>query len=651
MPRSFLPLLMLLAVGCAKDTELALPTPTMLSEAGVDDLGATYSPDGSRVAGWRRIAGAFELWLADGDLGNLRVQGVKNSIFSTMAWSPDGTRLATSLSGASSWSVVTIPAAGGEVTPVYSGSGFVSPINWSADGTKLLVLASQAGGLIATLVVDVATGMAAPLIPGEDRPHVGFFAPVGQHAVIMVFDAARTTLWAMDSLGATPRPLTSEGFEAMPSGVNSWSADGRELVYESTRTGEPDLWVLDFATGETRQLTADLRADRNPSWSADGQWILFKSERGRQTDLWVVPASGGDAIRLTNDVAIESPIGWRGQTHEVAYTVEGGSGALLSVPVAGGDERPLTPDSVKVDYFALSPDGSQVAFTSRRTGSVLDIWVMPSGGGAARLLASPLARQPQVFWSPDGSKLAFLGVGGGTSDPWVLDVASGALQQVLAWNSIEPDLMWGSSSAELLVVSDRDSRLFDLWRVPLDGGEPVRLTTEGRTNGLLTTLDGGSRILVNALGGAGSAFPAAEVLPDGKLRTILDTETVWGVASGTPAGSDSVLAVLDGGAGQTKVVMMSLADGGFRQVGPLGAWASRWSRGGSMVSYAAGNDRGSTIGVVDLRTGTNRTISSGAGFDVGAEFLPGDSVVVFRRNRPENRIAVMDLADLLTRTP
>ncbi|MDZ4259912.1 MAG: hypothetical protein U0974_02665 [Gemmatimonadales bacterium] len=646
----YLPLFGLLAIGCAPEATTDTPTPTVLSVAGANHALASYSPDGSRMAGWESSGGEFELWLADGDLGKLTMQGFKVPGPIPILWSPDGTRLAVARPGGSNWSIVTIPATGGDPTTMYSGPGLMYPFSWSADGSKLTILNTQEGGTFTTKVVDVATGEATPLIPGERRAHLGFFAPVGQHAVAMILDSARTTLWAIDSLGAAPRQLTSEGYEAPSTSAAFWSPDGRALVYESTRTGAPDLWVLDFATGTTRQLTNDLRADRRASWSPDGEWILFESERGRQTDLWVVPAMGGDAIRLTDDAAIEQAIGWRGSSGQVAYLIAGGTGSVHAVPTAGGAERQLTPDSVTADYFELSPDGSQVAFTSRRTGSVLDIWVMPSSGGEARLLASPQTVETRAFWSPDGTKLAFLGLGGGTPDPWVLDVATGALEPALTWTSVEYDVLWGASGAELLILSDRDSRFSDVWRVPLSGGEPVRLTTEGRVNGLLTTLDGGTRLLVGTLGGEGGKLGLAEVQADGILRTIHDAQTVWGVAWNTPTGSDSIAVQMDGDAGEVASAMMSLADGGFRPLGPSGARVNYWSHDGTMVAYSGQAEQGRAIGVIDRTTGSARTITPGTGLEVGAEFLPGDSVVMFRRNRPESRIAVLDLADLLSRS-
>jgi len=52
---------------------------------------------------------------------------------------------------------------------------------------------------------------------------------------------------------------------------------------------------------------------------------------------------------------------------------------------------------------------------------------------------------------------------------------------------------------------------------------------------------------------------------------------------------------------------------------------------------------------VEMATGELRFLTPGTGIEAGAEFLPGDSVVVFRRNRPENRLAMLDLAGLLFR--
>ena len=67
----------------------------------------------------------------------------------------------------------------------------------------------------------------------------------------------------------------------------------------------------------------------------------------------------------------------------------------------GGTETALTTDGGQNVQPAWSPDGTQLAYHSARSGG---IWVMPARGGVARQLASEGSRPA---WSPDGRRIAF----------------------------------------------------------------------------------------------------------------------------------------------------------------------------------------------------------------------------------------------------
>lgn len=45
--------------------------------------------------------------------------------------------------------------------------------------------------------------------------------------------------------------------------------------------------------------------DEHPTWSADGRWLVFTSSRGGNPDVWRVSADGKDPLRLTDDPAPE----------------------------------------------------------------------------------------------------------------------------------------------------------------------------------------------------------------------------------------------------------------------------------------------------------------------------------------------------------
>lgn len=61
----------------------------------------------------------------------------------------------------------------------------------------------------------------------------------------------------------------------------SWHAGGRYLKYQTTTTGlNYDIYLLDTATGERRQLTTDLDYNESGDISPDGQSVYFSSARG-----------------------------------------------------------------------------------------------------------------------------------------------------------------------------------------------------------------------------------------------------------------------------------------------------------------------------------------------------------------------------------
>ena len=91
----------------------------------------------------------------------------------------------------------------------------------------------------------------------------------------------------------------------------------------------------------------------------------------------------------------------------------------LAVAPAPVHSQGLTPEQVvslrSVTTAALSPDGRWVAYTvtrprdesETRGGSYSELFIVPAGGGEARLIAGRPSSAASPQWSPDGSTLAF----------------------------------------------------------------------------------------------------------------------------------------------------------------------------------------------------------------------------------------------------
>ncbi len=135
---------------------------------------------------------------------------------------------------------------------------------------------------------------------------------------------------ALVTLGASARaarPMTVDDLLAMHRVSDpQLSPDGRWIAYvvgvvdvPGNRT-DSDIWVaLADGSGTPRQLTASPKQDRHPRWSPDGQWILFESNRGGDFQLYTMPVSGGEARPLTR-VATEASQGiWSPDGRHVAF--------------------------------------------------------------------------------------------------------------------------------------------------------------------------------------------------------------------------------------------------------------------------------------------------------------------------------------------
>ncbi len=641
-----LPALALLLVLGACGDESAIPRARTLSPERADHPNASYSPDGARIYWWQPEGDRWRLWMSPADMSAPESLALKARFHYEPIWSPDGSRFAVGAAVNTTLNVVWVmSASGGEPHRVSSGDALENPIGWHPDGRRLAYQTLQEGG-VATMAVDADSGTPRRLLPGETRPHIAFWSPDGSRLAINMYELGRNTIWLADSAGGGLRQATTDGFEflAFP---KPWSPDGSAVLYTSRRTGRDDIWVLPADSGAPRQLTHDVRDDYSPVWSPDGRWIAFASNRGLQTDLWVMPAAGGEPRRITDDALREALRDWRPGTSEVAYNIQKVRRSLWAHSLADGAERQLTHDSVDVTSFNLSATG-QVSVRIERGGGVSDIGVLPQEGGEPRILLAD-ARAGVPYWTPDGSKLVFQSDRGGPSlDIWVMDAAGDALRQLTTWPEYEliPPV-FSADGSEVYFISEREVTTFwfDLWRVPLAGGEPTRITRTGRVLDLCWQSRRPTELLVLAEAPVTQAL--MRVRPDGTLRPVWDRSTAnCGTVSPT---SDSVAVLTSVAAGQQQAMLVPLNGGPGRRILEANQVPVAWSPDGRQLLFRYTVGQPYDLGILDLASGSTRRITSTPASEIGTEWSADGSTLVFIRTVSDYGITTADLTRLLAR--
>lgn len=132
-------------------------------------------------------------------------------------------------------------------------------------------------------------------------------------------------------------------------------------------------------------------------------------------------------------------------------------------------------------YPSLSPDGRWVVFDYRG-----DIWKMPlDGKGHADRLTVHEAQDTLARISPDGTQVAFSSRRNGGFDLFVVSIDGGPPRQVTFHSALELLCDWSPDGKHLLFLSNREPSLWqmDLYEVALDGGTPRRITRDGGRDG------------------------------------------------------------------------------------------------------------------------------------------------------------------------
>ncbi len=191
-----------------------------------------------------------------------------------------------------------------------------------------------------------------------------------------------------------------------------FSPDGGRIAYHSWQQDKRGLITVDV-TGGNEHIVAGNLEDQLPTWSPDGTEIIFLSRRSgqRASELFVVSSTGGEARFIGHG---EYPTwGPDGQLVFKGWETTG-IGLRLSPPDLT-DVQELTDDDADTAP-AVSPNGKQIAFMSRRDGD-WNIYVVNSDGTGLRQLTEDPADDGLPTWSPDGKAIAFVSNRGG---PWAV---------------------------------------------------------------------------------------------------------------------------------------------------------------------------------------------------------------------------------------
>ncbi|RYG40495.1 MAG: hypothetical protein EOO01_27200, partial [Chitinophagaceae bacterium] len=151
------------------------------------------------------------------------------------------------------------------------------------------------------------------------------------------------------------------------------SPDGQKICFQSNRTGDVEIFVMNLDGSNLRQLTHTPGYDGGPKWSPDGKKIVFPSERDQDPEIYIMDADGQNQKRLTNTPGDDSHPHWYPDGSKIIFNsaratpdlkVPWGKQwhELFSMDMDGTDVQQLTSFKTVSTYPSISPDGKKIAF-------------------------------------------------------------------------------------------------------------------------------------------------------------------------------------------------------------------------------------------------------------------------------------------------
>ena len=264
------------------------------------------------------------------------------------------------------------------------------------------------------------SGMQAVLNDLPDAPNPDLSALSDE----IVFQSNRDgdfEIYIMNIDGSNQRQLTDNDVDDKYPRV---SPDGRYITYGSAQAGNSDIYIMNRDGSNQQQLTIHAEDDWLPSFSPDSQQIIFSSERSGSADLYIVNIDGTELQRIAETSAREGRSDWSVNDKLVFNASIELDWEIYTSDLDNSNRQKLTDSNVDEWSPQWSPDGTQILFHSERESSTNSgIYLMNADGSDVRLLYNEPLEEWGASWSADGSQILFtVEQPDDTADIYIMDI-------------------------------------------------------------------------------------------------------------------------------------------------------------------------------------------------------------------------------------
>lgn len=281
--------------------------------------GPRVSPSGDQVLASGGRGRNFDLWVHDAErpvVNRLSFDDVEET---GAAWASDETRVAFTQRGSPDLKVLAVGGGAPAETIYSSPDGPIGLLDWSRNGRYILIRKRRPRGSWPGI------SFGAGVVHSPSARTADGIATFGQSGIEYLVRREDGARWeAREFLPEVPFIVDDAVF----------SPDGSYVAYESNESGEMEVYVKPFPSGEQRwQLTTD--GGRLARWSDDGKELYYIQGE----TLYAVQVQTEDGFRAYETTALFTRASLGGMRRFPTYDT-GRAGRFAVVGPAGGPQQP-----------------------------------------------------------------------------------------------------------------------------------------------------------------------------------------------------------------------------------------------------------------------------------------------------------------------
>jgi dipeptidyl aminopeptidase/acylaminoacyl peptidase len=195
----------------------------------------------------------------------------------------------------------------------------------------------------------------------------------------------------LDHLRAVADPVMSPDGQWIAYSVRSTDVSKDKCVWH--------IWMTSWDGRQSMQVTQSPESEHSPGFSPDGRYLAFLSARAEKDGpdaLWLLDRAGGDARQVTHFKGDVMDYGWSPDARKLVLVV-------LDDPPPGSDAEDKAPPPIVIDRYYFKEDETGY-LDSRR----MHLYLLDVASGKAEALTDGRFSELYPAWSPDGTQLAFL---------------------------------------------------------------------------------------------------------------------------------------------------------------------------------------------------------------------------------------------------